>query len=126
MAIWWDISLTSVVVCCRYQEYVALPNRLALNAAIRLKRLTDEQVQTYLLEGGDSLEGLRTALQSEATLRFDARNPLMLDLMIRAYWGLSAMDIEQESVESATERRERLMSAYVARMFRRAREKWSA
>jgi hypothetical protein len=119
-------SLTGTVICCRYREYVSLPNRLALNAAIRLKRLTDEQVQTYLLEGGDSLAGLRTALQREDTLRFDARIPLMLDLMIRAYWGLSAYDIEQESADTAAARRERLMSAYVARMFRQARQRRAA
>jgi hypothetical protein len=116
-------SLTGAVICCRYREYTDLPNRLALNTAVRLKRLTDEQVHTYLLEGGDALAGLRAALQREDTLRFDARLPLMLDLMIRAYWGLSAADIEQESEGTAAVRRERLMGAYVARMFRQARQR---
>jgi hypothetical protein len=118
-----ETSLTGMVICCRYREYVDLPNRLALNAAIRLKRLTDEQVQTYLLEGGGPLEGLRAALQREPTLRFDARIPLKLELMIRAYWGLSGADIEKEAANTAAARRERLMGAYVARMFRQARER---
>ena len=104
-------SLTGAAICCRYPEYVGLPNRLALNAAIRQKKLDDEQVQRYLEQGGVPLEGLRTALQREDTLRFDARTPLMLGLMIQTYWGLSTTDIEQESMDTAAARRDQLNEA---------------
>jgi hypothetical protein len=68
---------------------------------------------------------LRTAMEREPALRFDARSPLMLNLMVRAYWGLSAADIERESAESTATRRRNLMNAYVARMFRKARQRWA-
>jgi hypothetical protein len=89
-----------------------LPNRLALNAAVRLRELRDDQVQDYLTAGGDELGGLRVALQRDSALRIDARLPLMLNLMIQAYWGLSTADIEREGEESAAARRRNLMGAY--------------
>jgi hypothetical protein len=49
----------------------------------------------------------------------------MLNLMVRAYWELSVADIESESTESTAARRRNLMDAYVARMFRRARQRWA-
>jgi energy-coupling factor transporter ATP-binding protein EcfA2 len=113
-------GLTGVVVCCGLKEYTGLPNRLALNAAVRLRELRDDQVQDYLTAGGDELGGLRVALQRDSALRIDARLPLMLNLMIQAYWGLSTADIEREGEESAAARRRNLMGAYAREMFRRA------
>jgi hypothetical protein len=47
-----DGALTGVVVCCRTKEYVELPVRLTLNAAVRLTELRDAQVQAYLAAAG--------------------------------------------------------------------------
>ncbi len=114
-------NLTGLVVCCRLKEYVALPGQLALNTAIRLTELNDEQVDGYLALAGAPLAGLRTLLQRETAMRFDARSPLWLNLMVRAYHGLSITNLEQEGESSAAARRRRLMDDYMARMFRRAR-----
>lgn len=121
-----DGALTGVVVCCRTKEYVELPVRLALNAAVRLTELRDEQVQAYLATAGEPLAGLALALQREPTLRFEARSPLMLNLLVRAYQGLTVADIRQEQPATAAARRKQIMGAYVARMFRRSRERQAA
>mgnify|MGYP000173499894 CR=1 FL=1 len=115
-------NLTGLIVCCRLKEYVGLPLRLALNTAIRLTELTDEQIDEYLATAAEQLAGLRDLLRRESTLRFDARSPLWLNLMVRAYHGLSVIDLAQESDGSARERRRQLMNDYIDRMYRRVRE----
>ena len=115
-----------IVVCCRLNEYLDLPVRLGLNAAVRLEQLTDEQVQDYLDAAGDRLSALNTALQQESAMRIDARSPLMLNLMVRAYEDLSVEEVLQEGIETTALRRWRLMEAYLARMFRRAAQGWVA
>lgn len=115
-------NLTGLIVCCRLKEYVGLPLRLALNTAIRLTELNDEQIDAYLATAGDQLAGLRELLQRESTLRIDARSPLWLNLMVRAYHGWSVIDLAQESDGSARDRRRELMNAYMDRMYRRVRE----
>lgn len=114
-------NLTGLVVCCRLKEYVALSVRLALNTAIRLTELSDDQVDRYLAAAGDQLAGLRDLLRRETALRFDARSPLWLNLMVRAYQGLSVTDLAHEGERNAATRRRHLLDAYMARMFRRAR-----
>ncbi|MFZ4656668.1 MAG: CHAT domain-containing protein [Caldilineaceae bacterium] len=114
-------NLTGLVLCCRLKEYTALPVRLALNTAVRLTDLSDEQVDGYLALAGDQLAGLRTLLHRETAVRFDARSPLWLNLMVRAYHGLSVADLAHEGEHNASARRRRLLDAYMARMFCRAR-----
>jgi hypothetical protein len=118
-----DGGLTGVVVCCRSKEYIELPTRLGLNAAVRLTELRDEQVQAYLAAAGEQLAGLQLALQQEPTLRIEARSPLMLNLLVRAYQGLTVADIRQERPDSVAARRNQIMAAYVARMYRRSQER---
>jgi len=43
-----NAAVVGLVVCCRYKEYTDLDVRLALNAAIRLQRLSREQVFSYI------------------------------------------------------------------------------
>ncbi|MCB0060991.1 MAG: CHAT domain-containing protein, partial [Caldilineaceae bacterium] len=114
-------NLTGLLVCCRLKEYVACPVRLALNTAIRLTELGDEQVDDYLAALGGQVAGLRDLLRRETAMRFDARSPLWLNLMVRAYQGLSAVDLARESEHNAAARRRHLLDAYMAHMFRRAR-----
>jgi hypothetical protein len=108
------------VVCCRLQEYIDLPARLSLNAAVRILPLGDEQVARYLENAGTALEGLRELLHRDSAMRIEARSPLMLSLMSRAFEGLPASDLLEEGSGSAAARRGQLMEAYIARMFRRA------
>lgn len=114
-------SLTGLVVCCRLKEYVDLPVRLALNTAVRLTEMSDEQVDSYLAVAGDLLAGLRALLRRETAMRFDARSPLWLNLLARAYQGLSTIDLAQEDERGSKARHRQMMEAYRTRMFRRAR-----
>ena len=68
-------GLVGAVVCCRLQEYIALPTRLSLNAAVRLLPLGDDQVQTYLVAAGERLAGLRGLLQRDSAMRIEAARP---------------------------------------------------
>ncbi len=109
-----------MAVCCRLREYTELSVRLQLNAAVRLLPLTDAQVQAYLAAGGDRLAAVRAAVQRDSALRIDARSPLLLSLMVRAYQDMTTADVMAESSATMALRRKQLMDAYVARMFRQA------
>ena len=68
----------------------------------------------------ERLAGLRSLLQRDSAMRIEARSPLMLSLMSRAYQDVPADQLLKEGGASAAARRKQLMEAYVARMFRRA------
>ena len=115
-----EAGLVGTVVSCRLQEYITLPTRLSLNSAVRLLPLSDDQVQGYLAAAGEHLAGLRSLLHRDSALRIEARSPLMLSLMSRAYQDLPVDHLLHEGGASAAARRRHVMEAYVARMFRRA------
>ena len=74
------------VVTCRIKDYDALAIRLNLAQAIVLQPLSLEQIDQYLASMGARLAGLRTALQTDMTLRELAESPLMLSMMTLAYY----------------------------------------
>ncbi|MCX6613959.1 MAG: CHAT domain-containing protein [Acidobacteria bacterium] len=113
---------TGVVVCCRTREYCDLPAKLALHGAVRLQTLSRDQVLTFVAEGGEPLAALRKLLVRDSGLLIDARSPLMLSLMVRAYKGLDAEAAELRSERGIAARRAMVMDAYVKREFQRARE----
>jgi CHAT domain/NACHT domain len=115
-----EAGLVGVVVCCRLKEYIALPTRLTLNGAIRLQPLSREQVQKYIADAGEKLAALQAVLQKDSDLQIQARSPLMLNLMVRAYQDLAVEDLAREGLQSAEARRKHLFDTYIARMFRRA------
>ena len=75
------MAFPGLVVCCRLQEYLALPKYLKLRGAICLQPLTRSQIENYLLEAGQSLASLHTALQEDPVLQELAETPLMLSVM---------------------------------------------
>jgi DNA polymerase III delta prime subunit len=106
-----------IAVASRLRDYMALPVRLRCNGAIRLERLTDDQVDAYINGAVPPLRALRAALDGDAQLRQLAGSPLMLNVMSYAYDGAS----EEESavVENSVEgRRRHLFDRYVDRMFK--------
>ncbi len=115
-----ETGLVGIVACCRLQEYIGLPTRLSLNAAVRLLPLSDDQVQGYLAAAGEHLAGLRSLLQRDSALRIEARSPLMLSLMSRAFQDLPPDHLLHEGGATSAARRKQVMEAYVARMFHRA------
>lgn len=74
----------SLLVTARNRDYQALAMRLNMDKAIILQALTPEQIDTYLARRGDRLDGLRTSLAADRTLRELAQTPLMLSIMTLA------------------------------------------
>jgi eukaryotic-like serine/threonine-protein kinase len=107
----------AVCVCCRRQEYEALPIQLALNGAVLLGSLTPEQVDAYLEGLGPAAGGLRAALQQDAGLQELAESPLMVNIMLMAYQGKKPAAVDLG--DTAEERKRHLFDAYIDRMFQR-------
>jgi CHAT domain len=110
----------SIAVCCRLKEYLELPVRLALNGAIRLQPFTRDQVLAFLERAGPRLAALKALLERDSGMLIEARSPLMLSLMVQAYQDLPVTALETAGLETLAARRQKLMEAFVARMFRRA------
>jgi hypothetical protein len=104
-----------IAVCCRADDYEALPEQLRLRGALRVEPLTQEQIDEYLTHGGETLAGLRVAIQQDETLNEMARTPLLLGVMISIYQGqpVNAL-LEQGTVGN---QQTRLFAAYVNQMF---------
>jgi eukaryotic-like serine/threonine-protein kinase len=113
-----ETSLSAMVVACRYKEYTDLPGRLTLNAAVRLRQLTLDQVDAIVAGGGAALEALAQVLRQDSGFRVEARSPLMMRIMIEAYRGVRLEDLAHESAESMDARRNRIVGAYVERKLR--------
>ena len=110
-----EARLEAMVVACRYREYVELPVRLTLNAAVRLRQLSLSQIGQILAAGGSALEGLESVLHQDSGLMVEARSPLMLRIMIAAYRGLRVEEVVHDPAESLAARRNRVIDAYVNR-----------
>ena len=117
-----DTSLPGIAVCCRVEEYLALPHRLSLGGAVRLEPLSAAQVERYLEAGGAGTAGLRELLARDEATRELARSPLLLSVMTLAYQGVAA-DTPLTAAATDAERRAHIFETYVDRMFaRRGRE----
>ncbi len=117
-----EASLMSVVVCCRFNEYIELPQRLTLNGSLRLRTLSREQVVAHLKKAGSRLEPLQSLLQRDSSLQVLAQTPFMLSLMIRTYQDLPPGALDSAQFATVEARKRQLMEAYVQRQFRVAFE----
>jgi len=111
-------GLMGIAVCSRYDEYQNQPARLNLRGAIMLEPLTIEQVNAYFERAGSALDGLKTMLEQDESLRELVRNPLMLHIMSLTYRDQPAVE-PVITPEATTIRRERLFDDYVHRMYMR-------
>jgi energy-coupling factor transporter ATP-binding protein EcfA2 len=108
---------TEIVICCRQQDYAALPLRLSLQGAICIQALPPQHVQHYLEQVGQPLDGLRAWLARDTALQAFARSPLNLSVMALAYQGLSATELLK--LDTSANRLSQLWRVYVARMLQR-------
>jgi DNA-binding SARP family transcriptional activator len=76
--------LVPLAVCARQADYMALPRKLALQQAVIIQPLTDEQIAGYVQAGGNTLVWLGETLQQDSELRALASTPLMLNVMALA------------------------------------------
>jgi hypothetical protein len=107
------------VVCCRVEEYSALPVQLKLNGAIALQPLTKEQILSYAAGAGPKFAALQAVLQSDGVLQEEARSPLVLSIMADAYEGKSLEELRGGELSTGDARRRHLFDAYIDRMFER-------
>ena len=105
----------SMAICSRLKDYKELDSRLNLGAAVYIKPLSKEQIDRYL-EKLD-LYGLQANLKIDTYLAELARSPLMLNIMILTYGGLSR-DYHKTSA-SLEGCRSDLLDKYIQRMFER-------
>ena len=112
-----DRGLLPLAVCSRSEDYAAIGKKLHLQGAVVVQPLTEEQVDTYLMQVGDRLDALRRVLREDATLRELLDNPLMLNVMTLAYEG--QQDVVIQTGRTLKERRRHLFETYVERMFAR-------
>lgn len=112
-----DEHLVPVAICCRKEEYEALDSKIKLQSAILLQPLTPEQIDGYLERLSPNLDSLREVLRRDQELQEFAKTPLILSIMILAYRGTSAEELQ--SFGSAEERRRHLFKTYVDQMFKR-------
>ena len=112
-----DHGLTPIAVCCRAEEYKLLPEPLALNNALLLQPLGDEQVSDYIRAGGAGLNAVADLLTEDGDLRALMHSPLMLNIAALAYRDATPDDLAQ--LQSSSDRRNHIFAAYVQQMFRR-------
>jgi DNA polymerase III delta prime subunit len=108
---------TAIVVCSRLKDYGVLTHRLRFQGAVHIQPLTQEQVQGYLSQAGDALQGVREALVQNAQLRELAQSPLILSVMTIAYQGVSQSEIQH--MASADNLTQPLLQRYVSLMLSR-------
>lgn len=89
-----------MVVCCRIRDYEQLSQKLEFQAALYLRPLTDEQILAYLNRPEQGLTGLKSLLEKNAAIQdattslMDlARSPLILNIMVLTYQGVSSDEI---------------------------------
>ncbi len=104
-----------VVVCSRIEEYSNLDTQLALNGAIYLQPLINNQIDDYLNEL--NCTGLKQAINNDSNLLELVRTPLLLSISILAFQKISIESWQQLS--STTDRIKHLLDAYVIRMLNR-------
>ncbi len=112
-----DYGITEMVVCSRIKDYQALSNRLQVRGAICVQSLTSEQVNQYLDNAGEQLQGVKTLLQQDTAMQEMMKSPLTLSIVSMAYKDISVDNLQQFG--SIKERRRHLFETYIEQMFRR-------
>jgi len=111
-----DHGLLPIAVCSRIADYQALGVKLRLRTAVVVQPLIRPEVQNYLDQIGAPLQGLRAALDKDATLWEILETPLMLWVAMLAYRNAP---VEFSRTGGFEQRRRRLFANFVNAMFMR-------
>jgi len=114
-----EVGIPGIVVCSRFNDYTALPQRLKVNGAVYLQQLTFEQIDDYMSGVGDRLAALRSLVQEDTVLQTLAGSPLMLDVMVSAYQDTTIDALKNDKLNTTEGRRENVFQTYAERMFQR-------
>ncbi|NEQ53855.1 MAG: protein kinase [Leptolyngbya sp. SIO3F4] len=119
-----------IVVCSRIHDYEKLPQKLQFQAALYLRPLTDEQILGYLNRPDRGLTGLKSLLEKDAAVQDAkislielARSPLILNIMVLTYQGVSPEEILPQGnwdgeLTECPNYQQQLFDAYIQRMLK--------
>ena len=114
---------TKTIVCSRINEYLPFQEvkekRLQLDGAVTLQKLTDEEIKSYLVAA--ECTGILKTLPEDETLQEMVRTPLILSMMTLAYGSTTPDTFDKEL--TLTERRHKLLEAYVRKMLQRGQRR---
>jgi transcriptional regulator with XRE-family HTH domain len=91
-----------IIICSRSAEYETAVSRqrLRLQNAVVVQPLTNKQIDTFLAQAaGESSSELRQALKESSTLQELATRPLMLNLLLLTYGGMSIRRLHTQASE---------------------------
>jgi hypothetical protein len=103
-----------IVICCRSEEYNALPVRLQGTRAVQLLPLTAPQIDHYLEASQGKLEGVRHLLAQDAIVREMATTPFILSILTLTY--MNNPTVTLSSGESKEKQRDAIFDTYVDHM----------
>lgn len=105
--------LTPLIACSRQAEYEVAAKRahIALQSAVVVQPLSNEQIEGYLDAAGPSFAGVRTAMHEQQALWELATTPLMLSVLLLTYRGVSSEEIGTQ----ATDLEQQVWTDYIAR-----------
>jgi GTPase SAR1 family protein len=106
--------LRPLVVCSRTSEYdtATRQERLALHAAVIVQPLSKARVEIILAQSGRGLASLRIEHKKNRTLQEMATTPLILNLLILTYQGVTAHDLPTKEAVL----QQQLLTSFVVRM----------
>ncbi|MEO0352246.1 MAG: protein kinase [Cyanobacteria bacterium P01_A01_bin.15] len=115
-----------MVVCSRIRDYEALSQKLQFQAALYLRPLDDAQILAYLNRSNRGLTGLKSLLERDAAVQDAstslmelARSPLILNIMVLTYEGVSPEEILPLGQFPQPDYPQQLFDAYIQRMLER-------
>jgi hypothetical protein len=108
---------SSIVVCCRSEEYATLSTHITFQHAVSILPLTDEQIDAYLGQAGEQVKALQQALNEDTELHSLARQPLMLTIFTFAYQDAQASEVTIGATSNTTRRT--IFARYVEHMLKR-------
>ena len=106
-------SEVRVVVCCRRNDYQNLDVELSVDEILDIQPLSEEQVKSYLVKRGATLNGLQSLLEEDGSLRELAQTPLFLYILSRVYEYENSSVVNVSSINSPEERYRYLFEEYV-------------
>ncbi|MBZ0279917.1 MAG: TIR domain-containing protein [Anaerolineae bacterium] len=107
------IPKTPTLITCRIKDYDNIVKKggekIALNGAVTLKPLTDEQIKTHL----NNQPELWAAIEADDRLREMARTPLLLTLLTVAYRDAGSKARELKGVKDSADLQDKIFETYV-------------
>lgn len=108
-----DFRPPSLLVCSRPNEYSKYTAQLALNDAVILKDITDEQLKNYLIDLNEIR--LLESIENDESLNVLLHNPFFLSIAVLSREALFDLANDRKVETTA----QRLLSVYVKRMLER-------